>query len=996
MNNFNYGQTCLFDKIIPKNDKTCINGANEKYYNSCKSQCDDHKSYATFTQGIFNVSGLNTEKFWKIKDFIDKHSGSNVTDEKYRIVKIECYLLKHPLFNFPIVFYPLFQFVHHAQLGFRFLNKFGEPIRHMNMQLQNSAYPRTSDTVPFDLPTTCKLLSYNVDENVDSSDIYINLNDKTGIYADFLERDDFTAEQIIVMNKYTYFKGINLDFLKASVNYNYFLKSYDLWRTLNTFNYNFVTNKFDNYDANNEKTQPQFTTIPPIIKKLNTFTCGKTSAPGEQPSPLAFNTGKCGGQGDGSLFVFNGFSPAFVSVNEGCILNFANLTGISDSPNDEISASKNLGEQFTDFMSWVYSNNYCSEYSETYTNSFSKHYITLSTAGFNYNWCKSQKLKDKDGKVTSIPLIPEDKLNNLFKMIRTTYDNQGNPISAPWLSDTDNSWTSEECVNFDKLLDALSNGDSIVQPYYDDSKYNDQKDNATLRKQYIADTANTDSCPFLCHGENYTCEIFSRFAVTMIMNDSTWSNNKKANVEKLFDFSAGGKKESEMSFTDNLFRAYTMYWPVAVYDPGYENGVRESIFNTDPKYSKDKEIYSKQSQLFKYLFKGDIIEASKTTNNPFIMILSEYLSLPIVKGFIDAILSPSYQNGFSTMTTVITGLLYSLFLHSFLGVEEVFVVGYPIRKVEANYTYSYVQDYDCEPSIYKFQIGKSSKAGIANNKCIEAYLEWIIKNPSPNPIFSPINSNDPIMNKLKDNVKAALDRIKNGITNNAPGDQSIDTINKECAKYNIPVVGDFSGLCKDLKLLLNTTRDIKEVAGGSKDLFDSFYNAIKSNPTVIPKYLLIEFVNFLGNTGNKIYEILTIFMGRFTTICHQNYTFDPQIIVQRNYNTDTPNFGFADFQRPTDPDSPCGNLQCNISGKTIVDAREQNTDITNNTSKGKKYDNTEKLQQLNLKGDFKITTPYHHQSKINWVNVTIIICIILLVCVILFIVFNLIKKGKKI
>ena len=136
-------------------------------------------------------------------------------------------------------------------------------------------------------------------------------------------------------------------------------------------------------------------------------------------------------------------------------------------------------------------------------------------------------------------------------------------------------------------------------------------------------------------------------------------------------------------------------------------------------------------------------------------------------------------------------------------------------------------------------------------------------------------------------------------------------------------------------------------------------------------------------------------MGRFTTICHQNYTFDPQIIVQRNYNTaGTPNFGFADFQRPTDPDSPCGNLQCNVSGQTIVDAREQNTDITNNSSKGKKYDNTEKLQQVNLKGEFKITTPYH-KSKINWVNVTIIICIILLVCVIIFIVFNLINSKKR-
>jgi len=965
MNNFSYGQSCLFDKILPKDDYSCVKNIDPNFYNACKNQCDDHRSYAIFTQGIFNVSGLSTDKFWKIKEFINSHSGPDVDDD-HRITKIECYLLKHPLFNFPIVFYPLFQFVHHAQLGFRFLNKKGIPIRHMNMQLQNSAYPRTSDTVPFDLPTTCKILSYDKDGKVNNNNILINLNDKTGIYADFLERDDFTSEQIIEMNKYTYFKSINLDFLKGTVNYNYFLESYNLWRMLNTSGYK-------DYNSNNGQTLPPFTTIPPAIEKLNTFTC---------VSP----DDKCGGSGDGSLFVFNGFSPAFISVNEGCILNFANLT-CNKEDDGQI-----LGNAFADFLGWVYSNTYCSQYPETYTNSFSKHYITLSAAGFNYNWCISQKVKNDKGEYTDTPLIPEDKVKNLFKQMRTTYTSDGKIIPAPWVTDTDTTWTSEECQNFDKLLDAITNGLSLVQPYFDQKKYDGLADNQSLKDAYIQDTENTDSCPFLCHGENYTCEIFSRFAVTMIMNDKDWSN-KNINVEKLFDFTEGNKKEGNMDFSDNLYRAYTMYWPVAVFEPGYENGVKESIFNSDPLYDQDRELYSKQSQIFKYLFKGDLVEGSKTTNNPFMMLLSEYLTLPSFQGFISAITSPSYEQGFSTMTTVITGLLYALFLHSFLGVDEVFVVGYPIRKVNSDYKYSYIQDYDCEPSIYKFQIGKSSKAGVANNKCIETYLEWIIKSPSPNPIFSPITSDDPNINKLRNDVKAALERMKNGIINNAPGDQTLEEIKKECQKYNLPVIGDLSGLCEDIKTATNAIRDVREVIGGSKDLFDAFYNAIKTNPISIPKYLLIAFANFLGNMGNKIYEILTIFMGRFTTLCHQNYVFDPQIIVQRNYNNKS--FGFADFQRPTS--GPCSNLKCITDGTTVVDARMQNTDITINNPKNKKYNNTSKISSIKLKGDFNLASPYN--KKIDWFTVTMIICIILIIAIIVFIGFKIFgsngKKSKK-
>ena len=111
----NFGKTSLFDKVIPKTD-----------YISDLKQCDDHKSYAIFRQGIFDVSGFSTDKYWEIYNFFEQANPKYPGKKNKEVIKrVECYLLKHPLFNFPIVFYPLFQFVHHAQIGFKFIEGFG-------------------------------------------------------------------------------------------------------------------------------------------------------------------------------------------------------------------------------------------------------------------------------------------------------------------------------------------------------------------------------------------------------------------------------------------------------------------------------------------------------------------------------------------------------------------------------------------------------------------------------------------------------------------------------------------------------------------------------------------------------------------------------------------------------------------------------------------------------------------------------------------------------
>lgn len=938
MNDF--GKTSLFDKVIPKTTD----------YSADLKQCDDHKSYTIFTQGLFDVSGFTTDKYWEFYNFLmsDKDENGNTIKPVFKKLKrIECYLLKHPLFNFPILFYPLFQFVHHAQIGFKFIDEDDKVIRHATIQLQNSWYPSTSETVPFDLPLTCKRVDFTDkgDVSPDNEDIIVHLNDKTGIYFDLLEPLNYTDQAFIDMNKFTYFRGINLDFLKGTVNFNFFLESYKMWRAINT-----------------DSVIPDMN-IPDVVKKLNTMSCHTAEGV------------KCGGgTGDGSLFVFNTFSPAFISANEGCIMNFADLSRVTE---DE-SGSVQLSSKFLNFLQWTFSNLYCSKKPETYTSSFSKHYITLSTAGFNYNWALKAKYNaantdSKNGTTPPPNMQPvgtADQINALFKNLRpTTSGKSGWLDKKGWKKDSDDSKDPDDptCDTFDKLMDALSIGKSLVQAKVDPANFQA--------------SANADNAPFLCQGENYTCEIFSRYMVSGILNrDDIWTGaDNPVKIDKHFDFSFNGTEEGDMTFSDNLFRSYSMYWPVAVFDDGYENGVSETEFNINEKFKDDKILYAKQAQLFKYLFKGQLIEAGKTSGNILMSAVSDFLSLPIFSTLIDYLGNAKVQKGYTTMTSVLTGLFYALFLYEFLGVEEVFVVGYPLRNYSKdNFQNTYVKNYVCEPYIYKFQIGKSSRAAIANNKCIEAYLKWIKNQKAPNPIFGKFDiDSDPAMKKLREDIKAAYEKIKQGIKGD-PQNLTPEQIDESCKL--VPSIGGLKDDCKILKEFSNYGRDGIDVMGGGKDVLSSLLTFIEQNPKKIPLFLAESLANFASDIGNKIFEILTMFMGRFTTICHQNYDLDPQIMMQTNLDKNK-FYQFPDFNRPSAGES------CSIS----CDIEKGVTDIIN-APKIQTYKND--FTAKKFKAKYNIVDPYEQRptDPNKGFYITLTICILIVIAVISFLIYKSMKK----
>jgi hypothetical protein len=878
MSNNNFLNTCFFDKVIPNNDM---------------AECSNHRSIAYFDQGIFNVSAYDINKYWEIDEFFN--------DNKDKIASIECYLLKHPLFNFPMEFYPYFMFVHHSQLGFKFLDKDGNSIRHMVIQLQNSHYPSTSNTKPFNVPTTCKIVNKQLPEN---DDVIIHLDDKTAIYADLLEPKNGTSDNIIEMNKYVYFQGLRLDFLKKTVNFNFFLQSYLLWRSIN------------NIPDYKPKTE---------IELLSKSNCNQSNK-------------MCGGSGDGSLFVFSGFSPAFLSQNEGCIMHFATISSKTNN-------TQNITEQFKNFMKWNFTNLNCYKNIETHSDSFSKHYITLSPASLNYNWCL------KNGDKTTV--------DTLFSKLRPI-----NGKKADWL--TQQSWDLNDpsCALYDDLINKIINGKNMVQPNHSSNPLF---------------SANDDNCPFLCQGENYTCEIYSRFMVSMLLNDDTWGKNSNNDVEvnPLFDFYFNNLNEQDMTFTDNLFRAYTAYWPVAVFDDGYENGVPESVFNTDAKFKEDKILYAKQSQLFRYLLNDDLIEASKVTQNPVIMVLAAFLGIPKLHTLINLIAGKNNQMSdkqFTTMTSILSSILYALFLYSFLGVQEVIVPGYPLRKVLTDsFQYEYVIAYDCEPSIYKFQIGDSSRAAIANNKCLEAYIKWITKESNRGPLapFVSISpTDDDITKKIKQDLINALDEFKDAFTGKDNKDPD-----EVCSK----VPATFKDICKNMVIANNDINEFKHLMAGGKDIIDAAFTML-THPFKFAKVFAVAFYNYIRNIYSIVSQILTVDLDRFTILCHQNYSFHPQILVQRNFDTKTP-YGFADFRRPST--GICSQLKCdiNIEKKPTLQLFSANND---------------NIRAKKFQANYKLTNPYRDQAKKDYSNlgfhVTLVLCIILFICVAIFVGSRIYKK----
>lgn len=849
---------CLFDKIIPKKDL---------------SQCSDHNSYGIFRQGIFDVSAMNLDKYWEIDKFL--------SDNINIISKIECYLLKEPLFSIPY-----FQFVNHGQVGFKFLDKNNNPIRHLTLQLESSWYPVISDTMPLDLPLTCKV----IDNENNKEDIILKYNDKTAIYSNLLEKENYASNILIEMNKYTYFKGVNLTYLSDLVNFNFFLESYRVWRNVNT---------------NQEISQDD---IEPSIANLMKFDC---SYKGTGPNNFC-----SGGSGDGSLFVFNGFTPSFSSQNEGCIMHFATL----ESKDNNV-----LVQQFKNFIKWNFSNFQCYNDLQTHAESFSKHYVLISPASFNYNWCLSK---------ISNSSYSSDDVNNLFLNLRPNYAKN---LKASWLSEKNWDINDKSCQLFDYLISMVGASPNIIQ--------------ASL----LQDSLTSPGVPFLCQGENYTCETYVRYVITMLMNNDTWKNNG-VNVIPEFDFTFNNLKENDMDFQNNIFRAYSLYWPVAIFDDGYENGVPESVFNTDPKFENDKILFSKQTQLFKYLFKGDLIEASKTKNNPIITIITEILSF----SGLDRLFKNSM---YSSIKGVFTNLIYCLFLYDFLGVEEVFLPGYPVRKCVDNNQYEYVKNYDCEPYIYKFQVGKKSRAAIANYKSLQACLDWISYGASTISSSTATPVKDPLLDKLKVDISDAIKEFQLIVNK-----KDLKDPNKLCSKDD--------NICKNEINIENQVTILSHYTNAHVDMLDAFLTILQ-NPSKISKLFLKDFGNKIYDTFERVYTVLNLYFRKFTTFCHQSYILSPQILFQ----TDPANtvYNFKDFAREN---TLCANLKCNLD---MVNKPELITYKTN-------------ILPKKFKADFRILNPNIELDKNKRNNTvfytTLIICIILIIIVIVIIILKISKKIK--
>ena len=867
-------KSCLVKKSVPYEDS---------------AQCHDHTSVGSFQQGIFNINSFDSDNYHSVKDWVTKNQGS--------IKRIECFLLKHPLFNFPVEFYFTFQFVHHAQLGFIFYDDNDTPLKHVVLQLQNSWWPSV-DTVPFDLPQPCRLVK---DDGTQKT--ILHFNDKTSILGGFLENPGEKSKDIITMNQYTVFKGLNLSFMNGIVNYNFFLMSYNLWRS----NYTKKTTK--DYEPKSKDN--------PIMLPV------KSGQPG--------NT--IGGSADGKLFVFNTFSPSYLSYDEGLILNFAT---IKNDPESKIE--NGCAENFNELISWTFRNLQCYDNVLQHTASYSRAYCTLSSSILNYNWVK------------------EKYTNGGEALVNDMYNNNWNKLGSTWDSDDIN------CKLYDQIMDDISTGKHTN--YFQDCK---------------GELNGTNSIMTLL-GDNYNCEIYARYMVSLLSKDPTgecFFDKGGTTLESHFDFSlpetVDSKKcpvDSDYSITENLTRAYTGTWPVAMMDENYESGILESDFNnieestkydaaTKAKLIKDRETYVSQSMLFSFLFNGNNINAAELTGNPLLKAITNFFGAPLL----ESIYKVADKRNSTTMLSALRVLMFSLFLYIFLDVDEVFLSGYRTRNLNIiDKKFDWNTTFDCEPAIYKFRIGKNSKAGIANTKLLEALLGWILQDTGKKLVDEMSPMNDKGLSEDLKNIGASVKDLLNKAMNNKDNPFNEDCTGKsglEKISCNITKLED------EVKYIGEVTKDMASITGNATKMFTTLI----SNPLLLPEEVISELIIGIEKVGNKLYSVISGASSKFTTWCHLNYNFHPSVLHQRLpdkrlSDSDQPN-KLGDFIRSKS--GICSTLNtCKLLDKTNLIQKELDW-------KKKYYDVSQKLY-LNMESS--------RASKSGGgvlKNVTYVVCIIVFI-----------------
>ena len=804
---------CKFVKIVPSSDSMI---------------CSDHYSIGSFKQGIFDTRSLDIKRKVEVVKWL--------SDNKSIVKSIECFLLKHPLFDVPLPAYPMFSFLHHAQIGFIFKDKDGKQIRHFCLQLQNGWWPPVSSTVPFNLAQPCKIVNPD-----GTSRIETNLLDQTAIFGHFLEPENYMAENIVEMNKYINFKGINLNFLTGNVNFNFFLESYRIWRLQNT----------------------DIKHTPELIEKFNFI-----SDYGQEQKGTDNQIVKLKGTGDGKLFVLNTFSPAYWSINEGTILHFATING------------DNVTDKFKSFIEWNFNNLQCYDNPRQHKRGYARTYNTLSTSTISLEWVK-------DGVS-----------NDLIKCIRPMDGNK-----ALWATTTD-KWNPNGSVEkeYENIMNKISDCTNLGQM------------TTTLKNgQFGYDYS---SCALVPTANNYNCETYSSMVISMILNTDTFDN-----VERKFDFNFPGVSDSKniadtkYTLSQNLMRMYSAYWPVAIYEDGYENGIFESDFNNsnDPNIIADRAEYSKQSMIFQYLFGGLNIEAADATGNPVLKALTELFTMPMINTILGVL-----PKSASTMAPILNNMMYCIFLYEFLKVETVYLSGYRFNDIN-NASFDLYKYYDCEPSIYKFKIGTSTKRGVANSKLLLAVFKWITKGRTDLltnfKLFKDSNLTSEQQQKIND-INSKFNNVYkdfNDLISFKPEDCDQNWPVEDCSKVGIlgKAGCEYTNMRHSMCSSGNGVKRINFVSSAASNTVDGLLEVIRNRDVTVP--LLKELSNFVFEKADIFANIIIGNMQRFTTWCHQNYESNPNIMASKSPNT---NYALGNLIRR--PDGICKNFgTCSLSDKDV-------------------------------------------------------------------------------
>ena len=855
-NNNNNNNNCNFIKIVPDSDTNL---------------CSDHYSVASFKQGIFDSSSLDNKRKFEIINWINEN--------KNKIVSIECFLLKHPLFDMPLPLYPMFEFVHHSQLGFIFKDKNGRQIRHFCSQLQNAWWPPVSYTVPFNLAQPCKIV--NVETG--NSRVETNFLDQTSIFGNFLETKNYTSEDIVLMNKYVNVTGgIGIKLLNNMVNFNFYLESYRIWRMQNTaippIEYEILL-KNDKSDG--------------LAEQYNFLAdYGQTSNTATKKDPLA-DTLRLNGTGDGKLFVLNGFSPSYWSINEGAILHFATING------DEIQKTNKVSKRFTSFINWIFNNLQCYDNPIQHNKGYARTYITLSTSALSLDWVKKNVTSSNTGS-----------FEKLSSCLRPIGDNK-----ASWIT-TNDKWNpyGEEEKYYETIMTAISESKNLGQLM------------PTEPTEYGSCKYDYSSCPLVPTAGNYNCETYSGMVISMILNTNIFNQNGVTTDRKFnFNFPNSNSKnpellysykgptntssniidqriglDSEYNLSENLLRQYAAYWPVAIYEDGYETGIFETDFNksTNPNIIADRDEYAKQSMVFQYLFTGLSIEAANTTGNPVLKLLSEIFTFPLTKTIVGM-----FPKTTSTMAPILNNMMYCLFLYEFLKVETVYLNGYKCNDIDNTGSFTQYPYYDCEPAIYKFKIGNSTKRGMANSKLIGALFKWITKGNiqllSNFKLFEDSNLTNE-QQKTVDDIKSKFNTAAKDLNNLTKFPENVDCNKKypieDCDTKYPPnnAISDIKNYIPHAKCEYNNLQNqlcntqnitnlvnygVQNTIGVVSNTIDALLEIVQNKDIAAP--LLKDLSNFVIQKTGFFFDIIVGNMLRFTTWCHQNYELNCNIMANR-------------------------------------------------------------------------------------------------------------------